>query len=1328
MPMALIAVALLVAGTFYGVVYAGIERGTDNADSANVEFGTVDDAIDRAKMTIEAELGTIVTTVSSATYGTLLDRSGTFGELAEGMLREKFPNTFKGVTTEIEDQDLRLGLRNMRLDGSGITDGATRASYLEVSGTVSLILTSESTVTRKTINIHADATSALPLVAESSTMFELSTEGSGTVLCQMVEYQLNALAANRVMNGYGQRSEGGDFGTSSIITEEDVYKAVRNALNILEAMYFRSSPDGELLVHVYADLGEMIALEDGCLIIDLGALFSQAIMERVDEYVLQWVEYIGLDTTLAFLDGACDALHDLYCFIYGKVKGGDPDRKAAVSYIKDRMSELGYEPKDYRYFVSSLDGSPISIDPIEYTIVSDDDSVTGYTRAYVFEFDALPIDVLAWDGWGDVLKEHRELTNKFEEGILGILKTVAMTACEGDVVRIPLDAFDDRSFSQELMECVEQAISGALDRFIDNSVETVRSAGVTDPLMCAMYDSLCDNREEIFVGDIFTDLRKAIAEILAIDAEGFAARGLSSQILEKVDIGDLPDRYRAEVDEKVEQLSIFQDAKKKGSVSLGLAAVAGDFLKGLHLENYVRDNALELAEEMSAAVSVSPYSTVPQLPGTDAFVLEDSDGTLHTERLTVADTEHLEISVTDPMHNRGRNTHYIGVFEDRIAKYSSVFTIGIRGAIEYTVTSTNPIYEKLALSDCTYIGDVDVDISLDIACMSGWALAGVDYEKSNTFIGDAAEAVKMVLTKILERLTAPLQYVVRGLECLKNICTTAVVEYGNFMGQMMEQFYEAISIPMEYLEKVMKGVIQDMLGGISLEDICLMLGSQTFVFDVFGMKVTVETDIRSLQKTAKNFVKVTAEKDLGNGSVLTATMSLKENAKIGQFVTVSAGASGGDWAFLLELDPMFSSGTHYATINGHVRDVEYTGTIPELVQYQTIDISTDDIPGVRETLNNIVLPAIGYKASIEIGLYAKYDLPIEKSLVINEVELNPMGNDAGCEWVELYNNTDSSVDLLGYTLVPSGADKRSVSIGDTVLEPRGRTVVYFDGQALKNEGTRISLYDTYGNLVDRTPTMKDRENNEFTWQRTTDASINWSFMPGTEDGKNNGEFPGGMMLKTVLIDYAVEAAVEVLDEMGDRIDGAEMAMEYAQRVMARIVEKFVECVSSCLVEACAFVKFELTDYSQSQHFGMKVMLGVDSDLISDVLTYIASLLPVIGEHIASPEGLTGIDFLYKDVFIRTMAYTGISAPKLLGPALDGTEVDAAISVKFNISSVSNLFGGERGNWKAEAGIVMENVPTSMVPSYFEPRTYLDSDLWLFKMMFSRWDGGEQSRA
>ena len=189
--------------------------------------------------------------------------------------------------------------------------------------------------------------------------------------------------------------------------------------------------------------------------------------------------------------------------------------------------------------------------------------------------------------------------------------------------------------------------------------------------------------------------------------------------------------------------------------------------------------------------------------------------------------------------------------------------------------------------------------------------------------------------------------------------------------------------------------------------------------------------------------------------------------------------------------------------------------------------------------------------------------------------------------------------------------------------------------------------------------------------------------------------------------------------MGDKVEGTEQFIEYAEMVMARIIDKFIDCVAKCLVEACAFVRFELTDYAQTQHYGMKIMLGVDSNLVRDVLKYIASMIPTIGDYIACPEGLTAEEILYDDVFVRILTYTGISAPKFLKVTMEDTEVDAAISVKFNISAVSTLWGEQKGRWSAEAGIVLENVPTELVPDCLHPKKYMKSDLWLFRMTFTQ---------
>lgn len=1320
MPMALIAVALLVAGAFYGIVYANIERGTENADSANAEFGTVDDAIERARTTIEAELGRIITDISADDCGTLVDRSKRFSELSDGMFEQRFPNTCKGVVTELEDRSIRLSLENMNLGGE-VIGGDSCASFLSAKGTVTLTFTSESTVSRKTIQVNADATSALPLIAETSTRFELAVGGSGSVLSQMIDYQLNAVASQRIMSSYGMFARGGDFGTSGIITEKDVYQALKNALSVIEKMYFRNTSDGRLTNCAFVDLADLIVLDGGCLVLDVGALLSQAIVQRVDEYALQWLEYLGLDRIVEWIDVIVDTVRNIVDFAR-KLFNKDATRNDTIDYIRKQMSNLGYDQDDYRYF--AVPSKTFSLP--EYTYFDPVDNKFVHLDASEFTMDELRSDLFDWDGWEDYLKDYHNSNNEFLQSIRETLMTVAVEACTGCTVRIPLNAFDSRNYLDDLRSSVSAAVNGSLNRFIDNSARTIRDCRISDPIMCEIYHTVCDNRYEIFGLDNFREKREDTANHIDFVLITSEARAELSRLIELMsDDGELMDYCRQCIDERVGFLGILTDSKKSDRISKELASTVGHFLRDAGIEDAVRLIALRIVEETVQHISVNPYSRALELPSSPDFMMRDKDGNAYSERMTVRSTDSVQISVTDPVHNGGRNMHYIGMIGDRTARYSSVFTVRISGTIGYTVSTTNPIYEKLGLSDSVYSGTIPVDIRTDVSCMSAYPLSGVTYQKSNTLYSDCQEYVMMFINRLIETLYGPMDVMMQGLENLMDITSTAMIEYGNFMNEIMERFYSAIAVPMEYLQDIANQLIQQITSEFGLENVVLMLGSQTFVFDLFGAKVTVETNLRSLEKATKEFVKVTVEKALSDTVSLKATLAYKENSRVGQYILASGGMTGEDWEFQISFDPMMSAGTHLASISGHVRDVDFSGNFPELVQYQILSLSTDDIPGVREALNNIPLPLIGYKCDVEIGVYAKYDLPVETGLLINEVELNPEGNDTGREWVELYNNSECAVDLLGYTLTPSSGGKNAVSIGDIVLGPRERTVIYFPNQSLNNEGgpgnksgIRIMLYDTYGNLVDRTPAMKDKDNNGSTWQRTEDASVNWSFMPGTEDSRNNGGFPGSYMLKTALIEFAKDAAVEVLDEMGDRIEGSDQCIEYAERVMARIIDKFIDSVSKCLVEACAFVRFELTDYSQSQHYGMKVMLGVDSNLVADVLRYIASMIPTIGGYIACPQGLTAEEILYDDVFLKIMTYTGISAPKFLKVMMEDTEVDAAISVKFNISAVSTLWGEQKGRWSAEAGIVLENVPTEMVPDCFQPESYMKSDLWLFRMVFT----------
>ncbi|RLE49152.1 MAG: hypothetical protein DRJ31_05810 [Candidatus Methanomethylicota archaeon] len=126
-------------------------------------------------------------------------------------------------------------------------------------------------------------------------------------------------------------------------------------------------------------------------------------------------------------------------------------------------------------------------------------------------------------------------------------------------------------------------------------------------------------------------------------------------------------------------------------------------------------------------------------------------------------------------------------------------------------------------------------------------------------------------------------------------------------------------------------------------------------------------------------------------------------------------------------------------------------------------------------------------------------------VVINEVELNPAGVDAGNEWVELYNPTNTAVYIGGWTIETTHGETVVVVIPEGVyLLPQSFYIVTYSGQWLDNQEESLILKDTYGNIVDATHKLSDVENNDKTWQRSPDGYDNWDFRYSTKGFENGG--------------------------------------------------------------------------------------------------------------------------------------------------------------------------------------------------------------------------------
>ena len=127
-------------------------------------------------------------------------------------------------------------------------------------------------------------------------------------------------------------------------------------------------------------------------------------------------------------------------------------------------------------------------------------------------------------------------------------------------------------------------------------------------------------------------------------------------------------------------------------------------------------------------------------------------------------------------------------------------------------------------------------------------------------------------------------------------------------------------------------------------------------------------------------------------------------------------------------------------------------------------------------------------------------------ILINEVELNPCGNDLHSdvyEWVELYNPTDEDIDLSGWTLSTTHGKTVTVYLSG-VIKSHGYYVYKRGKQWLDNEDESVVLKDPYGFEIDRTPLLSDDDNDAYTWQRCDDS---WIFAYETEGKANNCPTP-----------------------------------------------------------------------------------------------------------------------------------------------------------------------------------------------------------------------------
>ena len=248
----------------------------------------------------------------------------------------------------------------------------------------------------------------------------------------------------------------------------------------------------------------------------------------------------------------------------------------------------------------------------------------------------------------------------------------------------------------------------------------------------------------------------------------------------------------------------------------------------------------------------------------------------------------------------------------------------------------------------------------------------------------------------------------------------------------------------------------------------------------------------------------------------------------------------------------------------------------------------------------------------------------------------------------------------------------------------------------------------------------DNKNDDSTWQRETDASSKWVFKKQTKNADNGGKYNGGNPIRAAIAQCAIDAATKAFGEMGMKIVGPDGVALFLKRVIELIIENAINMIADCVVSASIFIEITISDVSGSLHSGIRFSLAIDKEFVRDGLKWAIGQITGMMNNIDNPTGMTPKQIVSDDVYFRTMVFAQVSTPKILGGLGNVNNVTVGVSVSCNLTALGSLFGRGGGNtWRVEAGLVLEEFPTCLVPPMFKLESDKKTDIWLFRITFEK---------
>ncbi|UCE73119.1 MAG: hypothetical protein JSV56_08750, partial [Methanomassiliicoccales archaeon] len=694
--------------------------------------------------------------------------------------------------------------------------------------------------------------------------------------------------------------------------------------------------------------------------------------------------------------------------------------------------------------------------------------------------------------------------------------------------------------------------------------------------------------------------------------------------------------------------------------------------------------------------------------------------------------EDIKIDISNP-----QGTHYTMIAssddEYKIRPFETNWKVSLNGAVDIKTKTS----KKLFLADGTHDytrgnQTITIDIAITVTVYSGWGLEDVDYELSNTLLGDICAFLTQVWDYVVSVVGAVFDALSKLLESFMDLLTRLIGYISELVRLIMDTIQFLVELLKDFVNYIIDSIIKDII-----EVIADAIG-EGLCFTIFGFTFMIKgnKEVAMNQSLDGDLLSVTTK-----GNVIGADINF--TVQFARYHGFEDGLSHydilldgtiiiGDFNLELAVDPLMKIRSYI--VEGHGKSISENNTgwgidfyAPFIEEYKEVKWSLSDFMG---GLNSIPIPFLGLKATIDCGFVIQYNAPKGSDIVINEFELNPKDvADVinGTEWFEIFN--PQGVDTGDWKIYSAHGGAMGWELSSLQSTNIGHYTVYNlpedsleDGEAgdPQSPGDGLILKDGNGNVKDRTPIFKDPGvGSDKTWQRSYDGGVIWKFKKSTRLVQNG---PKKIDLRAEILD-ALKASFHVAwEELKEKEFNLDAVIEFVRSWIKNFIEMVLTLIADVVQKVYIFFDFLLEDVTGSGGGGIKLSLGMDDEGLVALLRWVVESIETFVYNICNPSNPKDYPSIPKTVpehmFIRFELYLCVGTPKIIKRiAQEAPErCKLSIAIQANIPALVALLGWDWGDWEVVFGVFLSHFPSKAVSKLYgtseDPNSFVD--LWFFK--------------